>query len=230
MKVLVVEDEAEVTEAITLCLTVPWPGLVLIATASGEEAVVLAKWFKPDVVLLDLALSDAYGLHVLKEIREFSDMPVVIVTANGEETSRVQSHQLGSDDYLVKPFSHIELLGSIRAALSRPHRSSAESPASPFQFTSLVIDLPGRRVIRNGQEVDLTSLEWRLLITLLQGQGEVVPYSTLGDGREGEENITRSAAEKAFRSLSSKLSDDAGVVGPVQSHGKEGYRFALTPP
>src|SRR5262245_2125147 len=177
MKVLVIEDEAEVTEAITLCLTVPWPGLVLIATESGEEAIHLAKWFKPDVVLLDLALADVYGLHVLKEIREFSDMPVVVVTANGEETSRVQSHELGSDDYLVKPFSHIELLGSIRAALSRPHHSSSESPASPFQFASLVIDLPGRRVIRNGHEVQLTSTEWRLLIALLHGQGEVVSYA-----------------------------------------------------
>ncbi|TAN35039.1 response regulator transcription factor, partial [Patescibacteria group bacterium] len=121
MKVLIVEDAEEVVESIKLCISLRWPDCVTFTTPRGKEGLRLVEAESPDLVILDLALLDGNGLDVLKEIRRFFDVPVLIVSATADELSRVKGLEIGADDYIVKPFSHTELLARIRAALRRAH-------------------------------------------------------------------------------------------------------------
>ena len=154
MKVLVVEDEPEVVEAIVLCLTMPWPDVTLIATNSGEVAIEVARWLVPDVVLLDLQVDDQYGLQSLQQMRTFSDVPLIILTANNQETSRQRAIELGANDYLVKPFTHIDLLGSLKAVLSQTQRWTPSHVIRGQPNDGLIINVPGRQVTRHGAAID----------------------------------------------------------------------------
>lgn len=228
MKVLVVEDTPEVVETIWLCLTVRWPDVVLVATGSGEEAIDLARSVAPDIVLLDLGLIDLYGLQVLKEIRHYSNVPVIIITANNEEVSRLKSFELGSDDYLVKPFSHIELLGSVKAALSRSSLAgtpSDEGLSSGGQ--SLMIELQNRRILYGGREIPLTATEWKLLSLLVHNHGQVVPYSKLARSAWETENVNLSTIQTSLRNLASKLGDDPRNQSFIEFVEDEGYTLSL---
>ena len=108
MKVLVVEDSPEVVEAVRLCFELRWPGVEVVSTALGNEGVGLVEAESPDVVILDLGLPDIDGLDVLKEIRSFSEVAVLILTVRDDEFSKVKGLELGADDYVVKPFNHID--------------------------------------------------------------------------------------------------------------------------
>lgn len=222
MKALVVEDEPEVVEAIILCLSMPWPDITLIATNSGEVAVELARWLEPDIVLLDLLVDDQYGLQALKQIRAFSDVPIVILTANNEEISRHRAMQLGADDYLIKPFVHIDLLGSLKAVLSRGNRWFPSSSIRGQQHEGLIVNLPGRYVSRHGVTIDLTPVEWRLLTALVQGKGGTVPHDVLGRNGPG---LTLAAAEETFRTLTMKLGGTESNACLFLSHDDRGFRL-----
>lgn len=227
MKTLVIEDAPEVVDSIILCLTVRWPDIVLIATDSGGDAVQFARSLSPDVVLLDLALPDVYGMQVLREIRNFSNAPVIIVTANKEETSRVMGFDLGSDDYLIKPFSHIELLGSIKAALSRTRQDERPPDESPVKSWGLVIDLTGHRVVQSGSEIRLTPTEWGVLTALIRNQGQIVPRAGLISDGWGARKATPAALNLCIRHLRMKLGDNPRRPRLIRLHQDEGYSLDL---
>lgn len=156
MKVLVVEDSAEMVDTITLCFTIRWPDTKVIATNRGGEVAGLVASEAPDVVVLDLGLPDTDGLQVLGEVRKFSDVPVIIVTARGEEMARVKGLEMGADDYIVKPFSHTELLARVRAILRRSQKPELWTDEGMVTGTGFMVDLGGRRVMVSGKEVNLT--------------------------------------------------------------------------
>lgn len=229
MRVLVIEDAPEVVESIILCLTIRWPELVLIATGSGSEAIPFARATTPDLILLDLKLTDLYGLQTLKEIRRFSGVPVIIITARDDETSRQQCLEMGADDYLVKPFSHIELLGSIEAALARNIPAKAQEEHEELAGGSgLVIDLPGHRVMRNGLEISLTIIEWRVLIALLHNQGHISTYAGLAREGWGTDAVTRSTIASCVRLLRAKLGDNPHKPDLIRLVQNEGYSLILS--
>lgn len=122
MKVLVVEDSPEVVEALRLCFDLRWPEAEVVATNSGGNAAGLVKTESPDVIILDVGLPDMSGFEVLKEIRSFSSVPVLILTVRNDEAGKVAGLELGADDYMVKPFTHTELLARIRAIIQRSRR------------------------------------------------------------------------------------------------------------
>ena len=121
MKVLVIEDIPEVVTTIRVCFTIRWPDTIVISSENGGDAVGLVESGSPDIVILDLSLPDMNGLDVLQEIRRFSDLPVIIVTAHDEEIVKVSGLELGAYDFLVKPFSHTELMARAKAVLRRTH-------------------------------------------------------------------------------------------------------------
>jgi DNA-binding response OmpR family regulator len=227
MKALVVEDAPEVIETIVLCLTIRWPDIVMVATGSGVEAIALAQGLEPDIILLDLELDDLYGLQVLKEIRSFSSSPVIIITANHEETSRLKSIEMGTDDYLVKPFTHIDLLGSVTATLGYNLPTERRHEVDRNHNRGLVVDFTGRRVWRNGVEISLTTLEWKLLATLIHGHGAIISFSQLGEAGWGTQNVPRSTIQMCIRGLGAKLGDFPQKPSLIHYHKDEGHCLIL---
>ena len=225
MKALVVEDEAEVVEAIILCLSMPWPDITLIATNSGEVAVEVARWLSPDIVLLDLQVNDQYGLQSLQQMRATSDVPLIILTANNQETSRLRAIELGADDYLVKPFTHIDLLGSLKAVLSQNQRWAPSSVIRGQPNDGLIINVPGRQVSRHGAMIDLNPAEWRLLTTVVNGKDGAVPRPAPGTNGEAIANMTIADAERAFRTLTMKLGSTETSAGLSLAHDEQSYRL-----
>jgi two-component system, OmpR family, response regulator RegX3 len=166
VKVLIVEDEDAIAEPLAEGLT--REGFVVERAATGQEALESSG---ADLVLLDLGLPDTDGFSVCRELRSRSDVPIIMVTAKGEEVDRVVGLELGADDYIVKPFGFRELLARIRAVARR----TSERPATrSTRVGPLEIDVRGRRARVDGRELDLTPKEFDLLALLAREPGAVV--------------------------------------------------------
>src|SRR5689334_4770901 len=119
MKAVIIEDSEDISDLIRLCISLRWPQCECHSTPHGREGLRLIESLAPDLVILDIALPDGHGLDFLKEIRAFSDVPTLIVSARSDDLTKVKGLELGADDYIVKPFSHTELLARILAVLRR---------------------------------------------------------------------------------------------------------------
>ena len=166
MKLLIVEDEDAIAEPLAEGLR--REGFEVERVSTGEAALAMPE---PDLVLLDVGLPDTDGLTVCRELRSRSDVPIIIVTAKGEEVDRVVGLELGADDYIVKPFGFRELLARIRAVMRR----TSERPAPrSSRIGPLELDVRGRRARVDGRELDLTPKEFDLLALLAREPGAVV--------------------------------------------------------
>lgn len=177
-KILVVEDEPKLVQLLRRVLTAT--RFEVVATSKGENAVEMAALEQPDLVLLDLVLAgemDGYG--VARRIREFSDVPIIMLTAKARETDLLRGYEAGTDDYLTKPFSARELLARVRAVLKRTRRQPGPAPAAEIVCGPLHLDLARRRVRRNGSEVHLTRTEYNLLRELAAHANQVLLHDQL---------------------------------------------------
>jgi two-component system response regulator RegX3 len=166
MRVLVVEDEESIAEPLAEGLR--REGFTVSVAATGAEALAAGE---ADVVLLDLRLPDVDGLDVCRKLRERSDVPIIVVTARGEEADRVVGLELGADDYVVKPFGLRELIARIRAVT---RRSGRRAGTGPIAVGPLRVDERARHVQVSGQEIDLTPKEFDLLLALARDPGVVI--------------------------------------------------------
>jgi two-component system KDP operon response regulator KdpE len=173
--ILVVEDEAPMRQF--LCATLKRRGYSAVGAATGSEGLSLARSHNPELILLDLGLPDRDGLDVLKDLRTWSEAPVLVLSARRQERQKVLALDLGADDYLAKPFGVMELLARIRVA--RRHTTRRDAPQPVMDFGDLRIDLDGRVVTRAGEGVHLTPLEFKLLAALARRQGKVVTHHQL---------------------------------------------------
>lgn len=171
MRVLVVEDDPAL--AVPVREGLERHGFEVEIVAFATQAAETARAFDPDAVLLDLGLPDGDGLEVLREIRRFSDVPVIIATARGDETDRIVGLELGSDDYVVKPYSVRELAARIRA-ISRRRRVDP-----PSETGRITVDRGRREVVIDGAKVELTAKEFDLLAVLAEQPGRAVPRQEL---------------------------------------------------
>jgi DNA-binding response OmpR family regulator len=228
MKTLIVEDASEVVETISLLLGIRWPDCTVISTETGYQAPYLVETEAPDLVILDLSLPDVDGLEIIREIRDFSDVPIIVVTAHEGELSRVKCLESGADDYINKPFSHTELLARIKAVLRRASMPELRRDQGILQLPELAIDFAGRRVIHaGGGEVHLTPIDWSLLSYLYRNRGRVIPYDMLSEKVWGSEYITRTAIKAAIHRLRQKLGDSDRPIGLVRSHRGAGYSLSI---
>ena len=173
-KVLIVEDEQSISNFISMILTAN--GFDTIIVRSGEEALTMIASHCPDMIVLDLGLPDMDGMEVLKSVRKWSNLPVVVVSARNHEHDKVEALDYGADDYLVKPFAFAELLARVRTLL---RRGAAVIVESQFQAADLSVDLVSRKVTRGATRITLTSKEFTLLEFFLRHQGEVLPRSLI---------------------------------------------------
>jgi DNA-binding response OmpR family regulator len=179
MKFLIVDDDDQIRDVLAVGLQLCWPDTTILAAATGEQAMELFQAHEPELVLLDLALPGISGLDVLRSIRAASDVPVIMLTARGEEIDQVRGLEAGADDYVVKPFGHQALVARIRAVLRRAELPPPARVAPDFAAGDLAIDFGARRVMRAGRPVDLTPGEYRLLVQLVRFSGRVLPHRVL---------------------------------------------------
>jgi two-component system KDP operon response regulator KdpE len=175
--VLVVEDEVQVRRFLRAGLK--GRGFRLVEAETGEQGIRMAAEYAPEVVLLDLGLPDMDGLAVLSRLREWSQVPVVVISARGKEASKVAALDAGADDYLTKPFGLPELLARLRVALRHAARGPGAEGGTEFRSGPLRLDLVARRVFVGKEEVHLTPIEYRMLALLARHAGRVVTQRQL---------------------------------------------------
>lgn len=173
--ILLIEDEAPMRRFLRASLTAHDYQLVEAETAKDGLAQAAAR--NPDLILLDLGLPDLDGLAVTEQLRGWAKMPIIVLSARGQEDDKVRALDAGADDYLTKPFGVGELLARIRVALR--HAAATSSGESTFSVDNLRVDLARRQVFASGAEVHLTPIEYKLLVTLIKHSGKVVTHRQL---------------------------------------------------
>jgi DNA-binding response OmpR family regulator len=178
MKILVVDDEPDVTKVVAMSFRMQQPAWEVISAQDGPEALELLERERPNVVLLDIGLPEISGFEVLKSIRLFSDVPVIMLTVRDDEMSKVQGLEFGADDYVTKPFSHLELLARVRAVLRRA-TSLPLVQEKPFISGDIEVDFVRHELRVRGEVVGLTGTEYRLLYHLVRNAGQILTHEAL---------------------------------------------------
>ncbi|MFJ6280479.1 response regulator transcription factor [Arthrobacter subterraneus] len=236
---LVVEDDSDIREL--LALTLSMVGFNVIESASGREALSLAREHTPDLVTLDLNLPDLDGMEVCRQLRPTTDAYIVMVTARVEEIERVMGLEIGADDFIVKPFSPREVRARVAAMFRRPRSIGEPGPAAaeanePEEAAeiddavvvhgSLSVDVEGRVARINGDELPLTKIEFDLLATLISGARRVWTRETLlsrvwGEGWTDDHHLV----EVHIRNLRKKLGEDTREPRFIKTVRGVGYRM-----
>ena len=225
MKILVVDDEPDVVEVVNLCFSLRWPEADVTSAGNAEDALKFVEQDPPDFVLLDLNLPGMDGFSLCKEIRSFSDVPIVMLSARDSEVDKVRGLEMGADDYITKPFSHLELLARVRAVVRR-YQQQMPSLGEVFESGHLKIDYASRTVTVNDREVRLTPTEYSLLFHLSRNAGRVLPHQTLLAKVWGREYTDEIDYLKVYiRRLRQKLEGDPETIGHIVSERGVGYKF-----
>ena len=220
-RILVVEDDMQIARNLRDYLEVA--GFEVTAVGDGSAALAAARGERPDLVVLDLGLPSVDGLDVARELRRTSTVPIVMLTARGEESDRVVGLELGADDYLVKPFSPKELVARVRAVL---RRTSGTATPEVLRAADVEVDVPKMRARVDGRAVDLTPTEFELLVTLAREPGRVFTRGQLLDALHG---VTLETYERAIdahvKNLRKKIEPEPGRPRYVLTVHGVGYRF-----
>ena len=185
----------------------------------------------PDIVLLDVGLPDMDGFAVLRQLRAFSDVPVVMLTARDDAMDKVKGLELGADDYVTKPFNHLELMARVKAVLRRLDMPAPASRAPSFRSGDLEVDFALHEARLRGERVDLTPTEYKLLYHLVRNAGHVLQHGTLLAKVWGREYIDEVDYVRVYiRRLREKLGDDPEQPRYIQTERRLGYRFLAPDP
>jgi two-component system KDP operon response regulator KdpE len=221
-RILVVDDEQEIRRMLKVALSAH--GYAVAEAPSGKEGLNQALIFHPDLVILDLGLPDLDGMEVIRALREWSSIPVIILSVREEENDKIEALDAGADDYLTKPFSMGELLARIRVAIRRTARTEDEPVLA---FPDLTIDLARRLVLRNQEEIKVTPTEYEILKYLALHAGRVVTHRQLlravwGPNFQEETHYLRVYVGQLRR----KIEEDPAQPRYILTESGVGYRFA----
>jgi two-component system KDP operon response regulator KdpE len=220
-RVLVVDDELQILRALRVVLREA--GFEVIPAQSASEALDRAAVRPPQAAIVDLVLPDGDGIEVTRRLREWSEMPILVLSAVGEEEQKVRALEAGADDYVTKPFGTRELMARLRAALRRV--SPAEEPS--IEADGLVVDLAARTVHRDGEPVHLTPIEFDLLRVLARNRGRLMTHRSLlvevwGPGYAEDVQALRTHIARLRR----KIEPEGPVPRYIVTDPGVGYRFA----
>jgi len=219
---LVIDDEPQIRRL--LRVTLEASDYRVFDAATGQDGLVQAAQRKPDVILLDLGLPDLDGVQVLKRIREWSQVPVIILSVRDQEEEKVAALDCGADDYVTKPFNSAELLARLRAALR--HRQPQGADAI-FRAGNLEVDLSKRLVLKNGGEVKLTPIEYSLLRLLVTHAGKVLTHRQLLTEVWGEKSAGQSHYLRVhIAHLREKLETNPSAPELILTEPAVGYRLS----
>ena len=224
-EVLLIEDDPQIRRFLRPTLAAEHYRLHEAVTA--EEGIAQAAARQPDVVLLDLGLPDRDGLTVIQAIRQWSLMPILVISARGQERDKIDALDAGADDFIGKPFATGELLARIRAALRRTARIGAQ-PSAVFRVGNIEVDLDKRLVHVNGAEVHLTPIEFKLLQTVIRYAGRVVTQRQLLNEVWGPNQVEQSQYLRVYMGqLRRKLEADSARPQYLRTEPGVGYRLVV---
>ncbi|MGN9761441.1 response regulator [Streptomyces sp. SD31] len=223
-RVLVVEDDPQLVRALVINMQARRYGVD--AAPDGATALRLAAARQPDVVMLDLGLPDMDGVDVIRALRGWSRMPILVLSARQASVEKVAALDAGADDYVTKPFSMDELMARLRAAVRRTEDSSLVPGTARVETEAFTIDLLAKKVVRAGRDVRLTPTEWHLLEILVTNPGRLVPHKYLlqevwGMSRSGKTNYLRVYMAQLRRKLEADPSHPRYLI----TEPGMGYRF-----
>ncbi len=224
--VLVVEDDMPVRNLIQTTLKTHDYGY--LSATDGKEAIMMASSYNPDVVFLDLGLPDMDGIDVIRRIRSWSNMPIIVISARNDDEDKIEALDAGADDYLTKPFSVQELLARLRVTIRRLSLMGNDTGNGQSVYTNgrLTIDRASGVVYLNGEELKLTSMEYRLLCLLAQHTGKVLTHTFITQhiwGRNWENNVA--SLRVYMTTLRKKIESDPDAPKYIQTHVGIGYRM-----
>ena len=223
--VLVIDDEPQIRRALKTILTEK--GFVVSLAGRGEEGLTLAAANEPDLIILDLGLPDMDGLEVCSRLREWTRVPIVVLSVREAESEKVAALDRGADDYLTKPFGIEELLARLRVAL-RHRAHSATEEAKVIKAGNLVIDLAGHTVTREGEPVRLTATEFSLLAYLVANRGRVLTHQSILTHVWGPADADHTEYLRVYmRQLRKKLETRPEDPQHLVTEPGIGYRFLL---
>jgi two-component system, OmpR family, KDP operon response regulator KdpE len=222
---LVVDDEPQMRRLLTVTLEAN--AYRVVVAEKGQEALILAAQYRPDIILLDLGLPDLDGQVVLQRLREWSATPVIVLTVKDAQAEKIAALDHGADDYVTKPFHAGELLARMRAALR--HAKAGEEEEAVFKSGDLLVDLANRRVSRGGEEVKLTATEYSLLRLFVRHSGKVLTHRQIllevwGPGHEERTHYLR----VYMAHLREKLEKNPSQPTLFLTESGIGYRFCST--
>jgi len=224
INVLIVEDEKEIRRFLRTALEAE--GLRVHEADTLQRGLIEAATRKPDMVILDLGLPDGDGLTFIRDFRQWSQTPIVVLSARSEEEDKIAALDAGADDYLSKPFGIGELQARLRVALRR--HGSQQHPDPVFRFSDSEVDLASRRITRGGAEVHLTPIEFRLLAVLLNNHGKVLTQRQLLSQVWGPNAVEHSHYLRIYMAhLRQKLEEDPARPRHLLTETGVGYRFMM---
>ncbi|MCM2310270.1 MAG: response regulator [Steroidobacteraceae bacterium] len=223
-RILVIEDDADLRNVVRALLEAEGYRVVLAETA--QRALIEARSHKPDAVLVDLGLPDRDGQEVIRRIREFSPVPIIVLSARTMESEKVLALDGGADDYVTKPFGVTELLARVRAALRRSARSTRQ--AQTLRIGGLVIDLGTREAIGPAGSVHFTPVEYRLLASLAHGHGLIVTQDQIIREVWGPDRVTDTRGLRSYvKMLREKIEPDPARPRFLITEPGVGYRLIV---
>ena len=220
--ILIVEDEKEIRRFVRQALE--GEGCRVFDAETMQRGLLEAATRKPDLIILDLGLPDGNGIDYIRDLRQWSSLPVIVLSARTDEQDKIDALDAGADDYLTKPFGIGELLARLRVALRRHSNTQQETPL--VSFGNITVDLLNRQVNREGQELHLTPIEFRLLATLLASPGKVLTQRQLLTQVWGPNAVERSHYLRIYMGhLRQKLESDPTRPRHLLTETAIGYRF-----
>ena len=228
-KILLVDDDRFITGPLTDSLE--QNGYQVSIAANGKRGLELAASTQPDLVVLDIMMPEVDGWSVCRQLRERSNVPILMLTALGDEVDRILGLELGADDYLTKPFSTRELLARIKAMLRRVELDRSVSPDSILEVGDVRADLNSYQVTKKGAVLNLRHKEYELLVLLMSRSGQAIDRSEIFDQVWGTDWIgdTRTL-DVHIRWLREKVEDDPATPTYIQTVRSVGYRFTAAAP
>ena len=223
--IVLIEDEAQIRRFLRAALT--GQGYRLFEAATGEAGLVEAATRQPELVILDLGLPDLDGLEVIRRLREWATIPIIILSARGQERDKIAALDAGADDYVSKPFGMGELLARMRVAIRHASRGPSDPGESTFCVRDLHVDLGRRQVMVAGNAVHLTPIEYRLLATLIRHAGKILTHQHLLKEVWGPNQTDQAQYLRVYvAQLRRKLENDPARPRYLLTEPGVGYRLA----
>jgi len=220
MRILIIEDDPKIVDFLNTAFQIGWPEVELIAASKGEKGIELARNKAPDIILLDLSLPDISGYKVLKQIRQFSYTPIIILTVNSEEHSVVKGFTLGANDYVIKPLRPLELIARMKALVNKSNQEEDLSiSCGDMHFGASLHEF-----FKGVKKISLTDIEGRILYILIKNKGKVVSYSSLASTLWGNNYPgARDSLKAHICHLRQKIEDEPNMPKLIINRPTVGY-------
>jgi two-component system KDP operon response regulator KdpE len=228
LKILLIEDSPEIVKGVSLTFKLRWSDAVILSAENGGDGIKKVEEDSPDIIILDINLPDMSGFDVLEHVRQFSEVPIIILSARDQEIDKVRGLEIGADDYIVKPFSPSELLVRCQAVLRRTGTHSAgEAELRPIESGNIYLDLNTNEFIVDNEKIHLTPNERRILYYLASNENKVVTQDAIKQYVWGNEAkyLDNTALKRYIYQLRLKLGDNANEPKLILNERGIGYRF-----